>query len=396
MHFVRDRVPFQDFPGKTEEEYLSLAGGELDHDATAFEVLLAIIRLGGITPGYSFRNDRTTIYGGSPAVCVTEMPLYSFADYARSQKDNTKVSAYGIAFLKTEFYDAGGRPAIYGLSRADIKMVQNDPRCRTLPERVLPLAEQYRYVAYNPSGSTNWIDWSHEREWRWIPQDKDRDEIWVQDHNLAIGPTPALPIFKGRLDGRPFSKLCIIVWTKAEAERVQELLTAMYLAGSNNYDTPFDTDLIRKSNIIILSDVITAVESGNLESQTIEGLEAADLLEPIKLHATPSNAAKIANDAIKDAAKAADLALKKFAALHGEGSGSCGFAHAVTESVTNPIVQYMIQDGLASRPLDGRVWINFPYPFSQSLDYQEAACAAAAKSLSKSLGIDVWVQSRLD
>lgn len=397
MHFVRDRIPEQDFPGKTEDEYLYHAGGEVEHDAAAFDVLSAIIRLGGIRPGYSFRKGRTTIYGGQPAICATEMPLYSFADYARSRADSGKVSAYGIAFLKSEFYDAGGRPAIYALSQDNIKMVRNEPTCRILPDDVLPLAEQYRYVAYNPSSMSSWIDWSHEREWRWIPQDDERDEIWVVDHNGQMGPTPALPLFKGKLDGRPFTKVCLIVWTKEEADRVQEMLTGFYLAGSNNYDTPFDKELIENSNIIILSDVIAAVESGKkLEAQTIEGLEAANLTESIKISPAPKNAAKLAKNAIKLAAEAAKSAQAEFYKEHGRGNGLCGFAHATTTEVTNPMVQYMLETGLASGPFDGRVWLAVPLGREQSLDYNEAGCIAAAASLTKSLGINVFVETRYD
>jgi hypothetical protein len=103
-HFVRDRLPEQDFPGESEDEAAYFEGGELEPDADAFSVLKTIIRLGGIIPGYSFRSGRTTIYGGRPAVCATEMPLYSFAQYVQSRNDPAKVSAYGIAFLKSEFY----------------------------------------------------------------------------------------------------------------------------------------------------------------------------------------------------------------------------------------------------------------------------------------------------
>ncbi len=64
IHFVRDRVPDQDFIGD-EDEYLGLGpGGELESDADAFSVLRTIVRLGGIIPGYSIRNGRTTLYGG--------------------------------------------------------------------------------------------------------------------------------------------------------------------------------------------------------------------------------------------------------------------------------------------------------------------------------------------
>jgi hypothetical protein len=64
-HFVRDRKPEQDFPGDDDDESGRYAGGEIDLDAKAFEVLNTIIRLGDLTPGYSFRKGCTTIYGSS-------------------------------------------------------------------------------------------------------------------------------------------------------------------------------------------------------------------------------------------------------------------------------------------------------------------------------------------
>jgi len=163
-HFVRDRIPEQDFPGEDEDEFEYFAGGELDPDAGAFEVLTAIIRLGGIIPGYSFRKGRTTIYGGQPAVCATEMPLHAFATYARERAKAGNVSAYGISFLKSEFYAAGGRPAIYGLSESNVTYRRNDPTCRIIDEAILPVREQFRFIAHNPGGAMRPIDWSHERE----------------------------------------------------------------------------------------------------------------------------------------------------------------------------------------------------------------------------------------
>jgi hypothetical protein len=399
IHFVRNRLPEQDFPGTTEEEAGFYQGGELEPDADAFSVLKTIVRLGGIIPGYSFRNGRTTIYGGGPAVCVTEMPLYSFAQYARARGDETKATAYGIAFLKSEFYAAGGRPVIYGLSTIHTKFTINTETVRIFEDSVLPQAEQYRYVAYNPLKKGRWVDWSHEREWRWVPQDVDADEVWVQDYNGIYGPTPALPIFKGRISGRPFTRVCIIVWTRDEAEEVRSLLTGFYLAGCNNYDTPFDRSLIEASRIIILQDVVAAVEKGGkLRSQTIEGIEEADLLAPITIPPPPAHADAIVKAAMDKAGAAAKAAVEAFVSKHGSGSSTCGFAHATTYEVTSPIVQYMLKKGLASGPYDGCVWISFPknYPASQSMDYCEAGCRAAAKVLSAELGIKIYCATRFD
>lgn len=400
VHFVRDRDPEQDFLGEEEDEAGLYIGGELALDASAFEVLSTIVRLGGIAPGYSFRSGRTTIYGGKPAVCATEMPLYSFAKYAQSRKDSSKVSAYGVAFLKTEFFEAGGRPAIYGLSSENPSYKINTLTVRIFDDATLPQQEQYRYVPYNPIASTShWIDWSHEREWRWVAQNDERDEIWQQDYNGIFGPTPALPIFKGSLDGRPFTRVCLIVWTHDEAEQMRELLTGFYLAGSNNYDTPFDKTLLANSKIIVLQDVVEAVESGkDLNAQTIEGLEEAHLLQPLAIHSPPKNAKTIVEKAMAHALAVGKEAAASYIAKHPKDEGSCGFAHAVTYEVTSPLVQYLLATGEASGPFDGAVRINFlgDWPARQSIDYQEHICKAASDALSKGLGIPVFMESRLD
>jgi hypothetical protein len=78
------------------------------------------------------------------------------------------------------------------------------------------------------------------------------------------------------------------------------------LAGSNNYDTLFDKKLIERSRIIVLQDVIELVETGKtLKAQTIEGLQAANLLKPIALAASPANAEAIVKAAMAKAGAAA-------------------------------------------------------------------------------------------
>jgi hypothetical protein len=396
-HFVRDRNPAQDFPGEDEDAVAYYAGNELDQDATAFEVLKVIVRLGGIMPGHSFRGGRTTIYGGQPAICATEMPLYALATYARSRAKGGNVSAYGISFLKSEFFEAGGRPAIYGLSSDAVKYIQNDALSRIFDDAVLPLREQFRYVAHNPMKNGRYIDWSHEREWRWIPQNKEMDEIWAEGYD-GIGPKPALPLFKGKLEGRSFTRVCLIVWTAEEAKELRELLTALYLAGSNNYDTPFDKKLIERSHIIVLEDVVAAVEGGSdVNAQTIEGLAQAQLLEPIKLAPPPENVEQIVEDAFEAAANAATAAREAYLAERGDLHGGFGFAHAVTTDVTNPIVQYLLATDQASGPFDDEVWINYPGPRgSGEINLAEVMCQAAVEVLSERLGIAVWASIRDD
>lgn len=396
-HFVRDRNPEQDFPGEDADAVEYYAGKELDEDATAFEVLKSIIRLGGIMPGHSFRGGRTTIYGGEPAVCATEMPLYAFATYARSGAKAGNVSAYGISFLKSEFFLAGGRPAIYGLAFGAVSYARNNAFTRIFDDSVLPRREQFRYVAHNPVQSGRFIDWSHEREWRWIPRDEERDQIWAEGFD-GIGPKPALPLFKGELEGRPFTRVCLIVWTAEEALEIRELLTALYLAGSNNYDTPFDKKLIERSHIIVLEDVVAAVEAGrDVNAQTIEGLAEAQLLKPIALAPPPENAEEIVQEAFEAAAIAAKAAGDAHLAEHGDRYGGFGFAHAVTTDVTNPLVQYLLATNRASGPFDDKVWIEYPRPRgSGEILLAEAVCRAASEVLTEKLGFFVWTSIRDD
>lgn len=398
IHFVRDRFPEQDFPGEDEDEVNFYAGGELEWDAPAFSVLKTIIRLGGLKPGFSFRSGRTTIYGGNPAICATEMPIYSFSKYVRDKNSSEKVSAYGIAFLKSEFYKAGGRPVIYGLSTENVNYEINSSRMRIINQNILPKKEQYRYVAYNPSGQ-KWLDWSHEREWRWVVQDKNRDSICCQDGDGIYEESPGLPIFIGQENGGFFSKACVIVWNENEAKEIQELLTGFYFAESNNYGTPFSKKLIEASSIIILDKVVSAVENGlDLASQTIEGLKREDLCEPIVIAKIPQGTAEKVNAALEKAISAGSSAAKKYLKSHKIEGGSCGFAHASTYEITNPIVQYMLNNDLASGPYDGKVWVNINgnWPFSQSIDYKEYIYEAVCECLTGELGIPFYVDSRLD
>jgi hypothetical protein len=399
IHFVRDRHPEQDLPGESEEEADYYAGGEIEYDASAFIVLKTIIRLGGLIPGYSFRSGRTTIYGGQPAICATEMPIYSFAQYAKSQKHSKNVSAYGVAFLKSDFHAAGGRPAIYGLSVNNITYKKNTDLIRILSDSILPEAEQYRYVAYNPQPD-HWIDWSHEREWRWRVTDEEYEYVWCMDGAGSYGTAPGLRLFGGKSNDCHFSKIYVIVWTQEEAEEIQEMLTGFYLANCNNYDTPFSRNVLIKSRIIILNKVISAVVEGkNLECQTIEGIEGACLLDPLVIHSDfDEELEKRVENAIVLAKIAGKAAADNYMASHDINFGYCGFAYASTRDVTNPVVQLMLERELATGPYDGRVLVslNGDWPFSQSLDFKETIYSAASEVLTKELGVQFYLYSRDD
>lgn len=394
IHFVRAREPAQDRPLDGIPDPVSQ---ELEPDADAFQVLRTIIRLGGIIPGRSFRNGRTTIYGRTPVVCITEMPIYSFAMYARDRAAAGNASAYGIAFLKSELFAAGGRPAIYGLASDQTRYLHNEPTYRVLKPEILPEVEQFRYVAYDPSKRNGWLDWSHEREWRWIPRDTERDQIWAHGDE-GIGPTPALPLLKGRIHGGYFTQIRLIVWSEDEARQVNELLTGFFLSGGNNYDTPFDKDLIRRSRIIVLDQVIDRVENcGDFNAQTIEGLDAAELLDPITVTIPPADADRRISEALNSATAAALSARDAFIAKHGSGWDAFGHASTVTYEITDPLVQRMLDTGKASGPFDGKVIIRLNgISGVGEISPLEHMHRAAADVLSQEIGVPFFASSSLD
>ena len=96
VHFVHRRNPsYQQYDEEEEGEILTqplqyeknkepLYASEWDRydeqypiepDAMPFSVLLKILHDGYIRAGWSIRNGKPTIYGPTPAVCFTEMPL---------------------------------------------------------------------------------------------------------------------------------------------------------------------------------------------------------------------------------------------------------------------------------------------------------------------------------
>lgn len=134
----------------------------------ALFMLRCAIRSGKLWATWSYRNDARTIYGPSPAVCFTEMPIGAFleAGIAREARGEA-MSQFALIFPKNSLFQVGTRPVIYGLDRVGAALPPGKGGGpRIIDNRLLPEHEQYRYVTYNPLSSRP-IDWSHEREWRW-------------------------------------------------------------------------------------------------------------------------------------------------------------------------------------------------------------------------------------
>ncbi len=212
IHFFRNiDLSVADAPAWPEDlSHASIA--EDEHLKPQF-LLRHAIRLGRLYATWSVRKGRRTIHGLRPAVCFTEMPISAFIEAARIREAaGQAMSPYALVFPKAAAFSVGARPVIYALSGNAYADGGTGDTPRLLSADVLPLDEQYRYVAFNPTKGS--LDWSHEREWRW----KLPTEPWQSEDG---GP----PIYSDDLPGlnldEPSLKgLGIIVKTAAEAEQV--------------------------------------------------------------------------------------------------------------------------------------------------------------------------------
>jgi hypothetical protein len=387
IHFVRDRDP-------SEDAETAGPAAALEPDASALTVLRAIIDCGGILPGLSMRGGRTTIYGGRPAVCLTEAPLYNFVKYISERNRANRCSHYGVCLPKADVFAAGGRPVIYGLAAGDAPpLVEDKPLCRIIDPAVLPLREQFRYVAYDPNRAKP-LDFSHEREWRWVAQDPERDSVWL-DGPDGIGPQPALPLFAAREAGGYFSRVGFLVKTANEARELADLLLGYADAGGNNLDTPFSAGLLRGAFVVALEEA---------ERRGVQRIE--DLSHDLRIQASRPAVStslrqkvRLAVEAAREASRAAGEA---FLAANTSSDGHIrdvsGGAWVITYEAATDITSALIDEGLA-RPMAGQYYIVDAVALGaadQALSLHEAYAQAAVDVLQTQLNQQFYVRSWWD
>lgn len=219
-----------------------------------FFLLRAAIRHNKIFATWAVRNNRRTIHGDSPAVCFTEMPLAAFIETSKKRsKLGQAISTYGISFLKSEMFDLGARPVIYGLSINTFDITTSEKGERIIDVAALPLQEQYRYVTFNPIGNKK-IDWTHEREWRWVYKDSIEEfERQLEEYGIVsnIKDFPSLEVCNGNI-----TDIGVIVETKEEAELIlSDILTSFDKNEYTPYKFLFYTEQINK-----ISEILTPKE----------------------------------------------------------------------------------------------------------------------------------------
>lgn len=362
---------------------------EIEEDAPGFYVLKKILHDGFIHSSWSLRNMAPSIYGPKSAVCFTEMPLYALLDYAKVRGEKSGyVGNYGIAFRRNELFAAGARPVIYGLS-SDFKETDVDEngvyQGRLIdPSCGIGKQEQYRYVStmlQKTKGVT--IDWTHEREWRWALPD-DRYDV------------PGLPFLLSKTYADFFSEIIIIVCTDEEQEDLLLHLKNLYDAGCRNTGYEYNTKMISSIKVLSLETIASSSDI-DLHTMKIEELPMKQMRRIPEYNVSPEQEEKV-KKAIKEACRISVRSVEDFLEknpLFNEQQGYYGFAHVCTNHISE-VTQTLQDTGFAKAYSDGNYYIKIDEYRTSNLDLLEIGANAAAKYLTKELGQNFFVKSRLD
>lgn len=201
IHFFRD----VDLQGNNYIHFPEYCGfNNLAHSyyLDACFLLRCAIRHCKISASWSFRGGVRTIYGESPAVCFTDMPVSAFVKTSVDRlKMGENIGLYALILPKTDMFNIGARPVIYGLDGfGSVLPSGTGGGKRIINTSLLPLNEQYRYVTYVPGS----IDWTHEREWRWPfrgHMDDYEAEIAEDGCHSDFNDTPGLELEYANLKG---------------------------------------------------------------------------------------------------------------------------------------------------------------------------------------------------
>lgn len=362
---------------------------EIDADAPGYYVLKKILHDGFIHSSWSLRKMTPSIYGPKSAVCFTEMPLYALLDYAKVRGEKSGyVGNYGIAFRRNELYAAGARPVIYGLS-SDFKETDVDDN-GVFQGRLLDSScgigkqEQYRYVStmlHKKKGVT--IDWTHEREWRWA----------LPDDRYGV---PGLPFLLSNTYADFFSEIIIIVCTDEEQEDLLLHLKNLYDAGSRNTGFEYNKKMISSAKVLSL-ETIAKLNEIDPHTMKIEDLPIKQMRMIPEFDVSSELADKV-RKAIVEANEISIKSVEEYLAKNpsfDEQKGYWGWAYVCTNHISD-VTQALQDAGFAKAYSDGDYYIKIDEYQTNNLDLLEIGANAAAKYLTKELGQNFFVKTRLD
>ena len=354
------------------------------YDSNSLDVLLRILDDGHIRRGWSFRNDRPTIYGPKAACCFTEMPLYALLQYSKNKTSSSMVPPYGMALLRDELFRAGGRPVIYGLT-GDHREVGGRLIPRLLQSGCgIESTEQYRYVAMS-LGKERWIDWSHEREWRWCDP---RNECSC----------PGLPIW---LNAEPieFSRSLIMVQNDEEVAIVLDKIKELYDARCGNYAEVYDKRALSSIRVFSLERLASLDELIKLDDLPSTSLSTFNTPKP------SSDYICRLDDALDRASEAAAVAARDYRktpprSVSGHYQDVFGFAALEVHAPQSEFTEALISLGAVD--IIGGVGYRIKGVFehhcrTHMLTELERAARAARDILEECYpNVDFYVSSRMD
>lgn len=350
---------------------------EISDNEPAFGVLRKIVHDGYIRSGWSLRKNEPTIYGPYSAVCFTEMPLHALIHYAKTRGAwSGYVGCYGIALKRSELFKAGARPVIYGLSSEHKEATAGDAYygqgLRTLAESCgIGLNEQYRYVATNLD-DTRYIDWMHEREWRWAIQ---------QEENGIAGMSFLLE--EGR--GPVFSEVVILVENNKEQDIILKQLKNMYDSKCRNCGIGYNVDLIPAVKVLSLEALANA--NLNLGYVRIDDVPYLQTKVTTDISYTDEQR-KIVMEAITRAGEVYDKTIDAFRCAHPDYvTPLCrwGAAYIYTEGIT-AVTQVLLNEGIANTYADGKYIMHIGRRILDDIDLETIGAKAAAEFLTQQLG----------
>lgn len=224
----------------------------------AIYMLRAALRNGRLWATWSYRNEVRTIYGPDPAICFSDMPIPAFIEASRIRHARGEaMGEVALAFPKGCMRRLGALPVIYGLSMPPKTWPNGmDYAPRIFPESVLPLAEQYRYVA-DVSTQGMQIDWTHEREWRLACRQPGPSEYYDWSG------IPGLDFYLEKI-----TKIGVIVKTARQARTIVHDLLAIVDSGQANKCT-FD--------FVLVTDTLSSVQNLQNPHRLADALESATI-----------------------------------------------------------------------------------------------------------------------
>ncbi len=356
---------------------------------SAYEVLKKIIEECGIRYNYSFRNGVTTLYGGEPVICFTEMPIHSLLEYAKTRNAKSN-STYGIAIRKKDAYKYGARPVIYGLANKNtFEYLENTDTRRLLKENVLPIEEQFRLV---PLRLDKNIDWTHEREWRIKKRNDIYHHTYIQN-GIDLEEIEHLDIFE---DEGHCEEIIVIVNSEDEANEMFDIILTLIDGKGNKFESSFNPKSIA---ILILENLekenklIRRIEDISKKSYFKVELEDLSVKELNWLKELVSRCQNVISK------KATEDYLKnhKLNPKNNDFDDAAGFSSIYSYAVRNKYLRGLLKLDIAFPIGDGYMIRAIGTHFhSQSISFREYIAQKVCDELNKELGDIFYVHSRLD